>query len=794
MSVPLVLNPSNQFFKEQQFHEIVDFDMLYAIYQLANKGYSHPDLNICWIKEVLQRFNETKILPVTYKAKKDYGRVGSYAPLMWMGRYARYALTCDRYYDFDIVNCFPTILIGICNTHDIKCSVLKDYVKRRTELLQNLQTDFNIKTKNQAKLIVLKILFGMDASTEIIHPNGTDKIVIDKKTWLLKFYRGIIKIHKQILEKCDPKFKDIILNVEDDYGRDDIEPYNAGAKVCSQMCGVVEMAIVKEAVKFFKNKNIKIKTLSLYHDGFMIPKNHFNSSQHRDEILDEFNKHLDREIVINLEIKLTPQAKKKHVIKILKTNPKIKLICKPIPDNKVGHILDNDKIEIIPFQQSFMIPDKYKLKFHSEYAKSLKTYASQKAYLELFYTAVENPQSCVVRREWIKQPKHEWNKDEPDTYFIETQVIPRREFVMKYANIKVAPDKRAGFMAIPRLFNYWYSFDENRTTRHSVRNYPYNGVTGDEEQEAKAKEDNYYNLFNGYDRRILTKYDNSPTSLEMKTLTAFLDLGKVVIGDDKLFQFFLKCISHLIKYPKARVENPTIWLIMGQPGCGKSLFMLVWSYIVGEAHYYSTSKAEDVCGKHATGLVGNLLIVLEETNTQDNSKFSDNIKNFATAPKVTINPKNLTPYEVMVLAMMVAISNHQKPVNIPHDCRRWTVATSKDTFKKKYSNTTWKKLYRGFQNPKFIACLYDYVMSINVKDYDFKRGRIDTLTKEYRQVIGYSTDPIWLFLEKMCLTIKGNKEYKFKDEVENSDEEPCVMCEGEMEAFKKDIEGLTHFF
>jgi hypothetical protein len=64
---------------------------------------------------------------------------------------------------------------------------------------------------------------------------------------------------------------------------------------------------------------------------------------------------------------------------------------------------------------------------------------------------------------------------------------------------------------------------------------------------------------------------------------------------------------------------------------------------------------------------------------------------------------------------------------------------------KKYGTTFWTNTVAHFKNPKFIACLYDYLNDMDIEGYDWRTKR--PITEAYLQMARSYTPDIILFLD-----------------------------------------------
>jgi hypothetical protein len=93
-----------------------------------------------------------------YKSEHCKGRMYGHRNTMTLiSRQCRYYLFKDSYFDLDLKNAHPTILMAYAKSNNIEANVLKAYVSNREEFLQEIVNRDKI-TRNEAKTAVLRCL------------------------------------------------------------------------------------------------------------------------------------------------------------------------------------------------------------------------------------------------------------------------------------------------------------------------------------------------------------------------------------------------------------------------------------------------------------------------------------------------------------------------------------------------------------------------------------------------------------------------------------------------------------
>tara|TARA_R110000744_G_scaffold80657_3_gene158391 strand:+ start:587 stop:3472 length:2886 start_codon:yes stop_codon:yes gene_type:complete len=172
----------NDFFSKGTFIEIIDEKKLYALSKskkaLKQDSEWWDEMNIKWshlmegkkpneknfIDNLLTKLRHDKdeyFLQTSYFSNSDYGRVYPIGceSLGQMRRPIRHFLCKDLYWDIDIVNAHPTILLNLCEAWDMPCEYLRKYVTDRDSIIKKMikQTGMN---KGSCKKIFISIING----------------------------------------------------------------------------------------------------------------------------------------------------------------------------------------------------------------------------------------------------------------------------------------------------------------------------------------------------------------------------------------------------------------------------------------------------------------------------------------------------------------------------------------------------------------------------------------------------------------------------------------------------------
>lgn len=326
------------------FHEIINFKNLTDLYTEYRQRVSELDsqdsernrtssddhtcnmlfklLAKCRAEDNPETGKKIYYIPVEYDFSKNTPGLGRYyakggISLTNCRKDIREKLAGDYYYDIDIVNCHPTILIHYAQQAGMDCTHLRDYVNNREQWLKktNLSRDL-------AKELFLRLIFtGKIKNFCIDHDIPRDTIPQE----IYDFENEVNVLSKNLLLCDDLRF---FYNIIEKSGK-----VNVHASALSFFLQDTERRILEIMTRYIK-ENIPdaYNELSLQYDGFMIPKKYYSN-----ELLPLLEKAVYKEL--GLSIKLS-----------LKVNTKIKSVLRKIRDiiiTPTSDIIENNTVSCV---------------------------------------------------------------------------------------------------------------------------------------------------------------------------------------------------------------------------------------------------------------------------------------------------------------------------------------------------------------------------------------------------------------------------------------------------------------
>lgn len=189
-------------------------------------------------------------VPVHYEYSKNHFLTGrqfcksSGGSLQGLKRWVRHTLS-KGYYDYDIVNCHPTVFLQYCQKHNWNTTIFENYNKNRDKFLQELMDTNNLE-RDDAKQVVLSLLNGglKDYNNLSFKPD-----------WLTEYKQAVYEIHRKILEL--PENKELKAHIQKEKER------NPGGRVMNHLLCQIENDILMKTIEF-----LHVQDPILIFDGF----------------------------------------------------------------------------------------------------------------------------------------------------------------------------------------------------------------------------------------------------------------------------------------------------------------------------------------------------------------------------------------------------------------------------------------------------------------------------------------------------------------------------------------------
>jgi hypothetical protein len=250
---------------------------------------------------------------------------------------------------------------------------------------------------------------------------------------------------------------------------------------------------------------------------------------------------------------------------------------------------------------------------------------------------------------------------------------------------------------------------------------------------------NVLNTFNGFKIQNMTEYENNGQDFHI-----FLDHLKAITGnDERCYEYMIKYLAHMLQRPGEKMDIAIV--IRSVQGIGKNIFFDNFGkYIIGDKYFLQTADIDKVIGRFNQN-VNNIMVVMDEMSGKDGFSNSDVLKNLITSTDLKWERKGVDGVTIRNLARYFFFSNGETPLKIEQTDRRYMVMEGQDTFKGNFAH--FKKLDESFKDEKCCKDFYDYLMSIDLSEWNWRDRPI---TEAYKDMQTATIPSMALFLGNLC--------------------------------------------
>lgn len=246
-----------------------------------------------------------------------------------------------------------------------------------------------------------------------------------------------------------------------------------------------------------------------------------------------------------------------------------------------------------------------------------------------------------------------------------------------------------------------------------------------------------YNSFKGL---AVWKY---PAVCDDVDFTPITDHMKILVGDDeKGYNYLLNYLAHMVQRPG---ELPRVALAFrSEQGVGKNIFFEnLGTYLLGNEYVLQTAEMDKVIGRFS--MVNNkLMVIMDETSGKDSFSNNDKIKNIITAEKIAWERKGIDGIKINNCGRYIVFSNGEIPVKIEGSDRRFAVFECSTSVRN--NKEYFKRLVKTFKDKKVMRAFYDYLMTVDISNWDSINDR--PITKAYKDIQSVNVPIIARFLEQ----------------------------------------------
>jgi len=250
----------------------------------------------------------------------------------------------------------------------------------------------------------------------------------------------------------------------------------------------------------------------------------------------------------------------------------------------------------------------------------------------------------------------------------------------------------------------------------------------------------YYNLWTPFDMEYINDYENNEEAINL-----FRNHIKILCGNnDEVAEYFEKWIAQMIQYPAIKSVCPTI---ISREGAGKGTLLQLLEKMLGSEKIFETAEpSRDVWGDF-NGLMTNVFLVnLNELSKKETTDSEGRIKKLITDPKLTINNKGISQYQINSYHRFIITTNKEDPIATNKDDRRKFIVRSSDELcsNKAYFND----MYKLLDDVNVIKSCYEYFKSLDVSNFNL----IPLPQTEYQNDLkSLTTSPIESWIKQLTI-------------------------------------------
>lgn len=272
-----------------------------------------------------------------------------------------------------------------------------------------------------------------------------------------------------------------------------------------------------------------------------------------------------------------------------------------------------------------------------------------------------------------------------------------------------------------------------------------------------------FNLWSGFQAKTEEKLnDGQIEGLELMKKFLFEVWAN---ENEEYYKYIISWFAGVVKTGKI---NGVAMVLISEQGTGKGFFLNFMRYLIRNVNMSEVVGINSITQKHNTIMERKRLIIVNEmSSTRDEFKSNfDKIKVYITDPYITIEPKNINPYQIENISNIILCSNHEDSIVVERSDRRYSIFQVSD----KYLNNEkyFKNLSNKCFNQEVANAFYTYLLNYDCLE---SLKPIDTILRT--QAINLSKPTPIKFIDYL-------KENPIMNDTHNPDEdgEPVIELKG----------------
>lgn len=620
-------------------------------------------------------------VPVRYfraEANEGYGRLKASVqvdgmlpvPYMRMKRQARAILASKFYWDLDMVNCQPNLLLQILTAHDIHSPVLHYYVNNRESCIEQVQQSCAV-SRGEAKNLFLRLMFlggvrGWVAQQSNVSDSQVPSFVWDLKKEMRLNASELMKSSKfQDLKAFQAK-KEVAASSMLDDGFKSYKPSDPLASVLAIYLQTKESECVRALVMAIQDDARSVG--GIIHDGVFVKKC-VNEASLPISTLQKWEDSVRASTQMRITLAVKHTDIKPEWLEAQEVSPEQALFDASIPEwEKPVHMMGYSAM---------------KKSFEETTFKIIKT-------------------CCYVREDPV-----DGSRDiKSERMLMETYRH------LAYTDLKTLPSGVVKAQQSP-FISQWIKDPDIKSFRDMVFMPP-----------PMLAPVGSFNIWDGFaiERYIPTR----PVDVASDAVTFMLEFFSIMCGRNaRVTKYLLDWIAHIFQMPGKKTGIAI--LLKGEEGVGKNrmtdfLRALLGGSCRSSSKFLQTATpATTLYGRFTRLREGKLLIVINESNASDNFTANDTIKDMITCDEFQSEGKNTNAYTINCVARFMFTTNNDNCLRVTPDSRRFVVIEVPSELK---GNTAYFKRLSAYIDDEHTCYeFYKHLMARDISSVDWINDR-----------------------------------------------------------------------
>jgi hypothetical protein len=200
--------------------------------------------------------------------------------------------------------------------------------------------------------------------------------------------------------------------------------------------------------------------------------------------------------------------------------------------------------------------------------------------------------------------------------------------------------------------------------------------------------------------------------------------------NEDVYNYVIHWLGQFIQFP--HIKTTGIFFASSE-GAGKDSLLYLIKRLIGKNRIYETTRVDDVFGRFNSALVNCSLVVLNEVDASNTTKYDGGMKTIITEDIIPIEAKGSEIFNMRSFHRLFGFTNQVNyPVQTSSADRRKLIIRSSD--EKIGDSSYFNTLYSYLDTDQVIGALFNYFNTLDVEEFNKTRGRHIPKT-EYQEII-----------------------------------------------------------